>query len=298
MPLTRPGPCARALALAVVAVQATSFAPSRAGADAPIAGPDQQKLRCAKAYELGQRARKAGQLVTALEQLRQCAAPTCPSFVRDDCGRWSDEVSASVPTIVLSATTARGGDLLDVAVSIDGAPLLERLDGKALPIDPGTHLLRFEHEGSAAIEQRIVVHEGEKLRVVSVTFGPAAKGVAVADDGAQPAGATTGRARAPVGAWVLGAVGLASLGGFAYFASRGLGQKHDLDGCKPGCDPGDVDAARRSFLIGDVFLGVGVAALAGAVVVYAVRPQSVDATASIGVAPALGGATALLQGSF
>jgi hypothetical protein len=84
----------------------------------------------------------------------------------------------------------------------------------------------------------------------------------------------------PTLAIVFGAVGVAALGSFVYFAVDAKSDVDDLeDTCAPGCDQSDVDRASRKALIADISLGVGVVALAAAGWVVFVRPES-DASSS------------------
>jgi hypothetical protein len=57
---------------------------------------------------------------------------------------------------------------------MDGKPLLEKLDGKSLPVDIGSHTFRFELSGSsvAPAERHAVIHEGDKNRKIAVVFRP------------------------------------------------------------------------------------------------------------------------------
>ena len=123
---------------------------------------------CLDAVGKGQKLRDGHKLVEAREQFRICAAPSCPVVVQRDCLGWVNETDASIPTIVLSAKDASGEDALDVRVTIDGSTLPTKLDGAALPIDPGPHTFRFVWPDGTSIEREALVKEGEKAMVVSV----------------------------------------------------------------------------------------------------------------------------------
>jgi hypothetical protein len=126
---------------------------------------------CVAAAEEGQRARKAGKLRDAIERFTACGSDACPRLVRDDCRQWQDELDASLPTLVFGARDRAGRDLLDVTVTMDGEVLTGKLDGRAIAVDPGPREIRFEAPGLPAVVQAVLVKEGEKSRVVSVTFG-------------------------------------------------------------------------------------------------------------------------------
>lgn len=259
---------------ALALVLASIVAAAHAGADEPT---DPQTLACAVAYEQGQRLRKANRLLAARAQLVVCSDAECPGVLQEGCARWLREVDESIPSVVLVARDASGNDLYDVRVDLDGRLLVTRLDGQPLSVDPGRKTFRFVRPDGASLERRVDLAAGESARSIEVTFADAATS-------SRPAGDATRSAGVPTATWVLGGVGVAALLGFAYFALDGRSKKSDLDECDSACDPDEVDAARRSFLIGDVFLAVGISALAGATIVYATRP---DASAT-GMALAVG----------
>src|SRR5262249_35454795 len=96
-------------------------------------------VACARAAEQGQDLRTEGRFVKARQRFIECSHPSCPNLVRADCVRWLGELSPSIPTVVLVATTD-GRDLEDVSVSLDGEPFVSTLDGRAEPVDPGPHV--------------------------------------------------------------------------------------------------------------------------------------------------------------
>src|SRR5262245_49024443 len=107
-----------------------------------------EKLACVTAAETAQQQRSANKLRQARASLHICARDVCPAVVRSDCTQWLAEVEASVPTIVLRAQDPRGADLTDVKVQLDGAPIADKIDGLPIEVDPGQHVLSWEHTGS------------------------------------------------------------------------------------------------------------------------------------------------------
>jgi hypothetical protein len=70
----------------------------------------------------------------------------------------------------------------------------------------------------------------------------------------------------PAGAWVLGGVGLAAMGVFAYFGATGLSDSNTLHTtCSPGCTDAQVQPVRTKLIVADVGLGVGVLSFAAAI---------------------------------
>ncbi|WP_437760705.1 hypothetical protein [Sorangium sp. So ce1389] len=129
------------------------------------------KRACAAAYERAQGLRRDGKLIAAREALIACSQPTCPAAAVADCGPWLAEVEKSLPSVVIAAREAGGRERLDVRVLVDGRLLAATLDGKALPVDPGPHTFRYEPAGGPAVEERVLIREGEKNRAITVILG-------------------------------------------------------------------------------------------------------------------------------
>jgi hypothetical protein len=131
----------------------------------------QDKQTCNAAYQEAQVARAGHKYVKAREQLRVCASGSCPGFITKDCTDWLKDIEPRVPSVVFAAKNAAGSDVVDVKVTIDGSPLVDKLDGIAVDVDPGAHTFGFEGPDGKA-EQKVVVTEGTKAQRVAVTFGP------------------------------------------------------------------------------------------------------------------------------
>lgn len=218
--------------------------------------------KCADASEQAQKLRDDQKLMSAREQLMICVRDACPAIIRKDCTEWLASLEGDLPSIVLQARDRSGADRSAVKVSLDGRPLVETLDGKAIPVDPGRHTFRFEAQGEEPLEQEVVVSVGEKNRPVTIVF---ASGADAAPGDAPPAGGvTTPASRSFVLPIVLGAVGAVALGSWGFF---GLTGKSDFDALENGCgrtrtcSQSDVDAVHTKFLIADVSLAVGVVSL-------------------------------------
>jgi hypothetical protein len=239
------------------------------------------KEQCRAAYEDGQLLRRESKPRAAKDRLAVCARAECPDLVRTDCIRWIDEVDHAIPTIVLEAHT-ESGDAEAVHVTMDGAPLAERIDGRPIEVDPGRHAFRFELPGRPPYEVTLVIVEGQKDRPVTATWSappPAPPPPAVvpppgtAVPGAPPETPPEMHRPVPAAAWIAGGVGLAGLASFTTFALVGAAKKNDLDAsCSPFCSSSDLAPARTAFAVADVSLGVGVAALGVAATLVLTRP--------------------------
>jgi hypothetical protein len=147
----------------------------------------------------------------------------------------------------------RGRDLIDTRVSVDGQAVLERLDGKPLLLNPGSHTITAQTARGETIVETVLAIANEKNRLVDL-LAPGAREPS-------PETPSAGVGTVP---WILGGIGVLGLGAFAYFELAGQSQYRDLrDGCAPthACSDRDVDAARTNLVLGVVSLGVALVSL-------------------------------------
>lgn len=242
---------------------------------APSARPS--KERCAEAYENAQRLRKDYKLREAHEQLVVCAADTCPGFMKQDCAKWLGEVEASMPTVVVLARDASGNAIEDVRVAMDGRPLTDHLDGRAIPVDPGPHDMSYQ-VGDQTMQERVVVAEGAKNQQIVADFGkatPAQREAPLPPPSTVPLPAAPHRV--PTATWVLGGLALAGAASFATFAILG----RSAQSCSPDCTRSQVDALRRDYLVADVSWITGLIAAGAAVYFYLTAPTASPPTTAI-----------------
>jgi hypothetical protein len=263
------------------------------------------KAACLDAASKGQSLRDAHKLIEARDQFRLCARQQCPSIVQQDCGEWLAEVDKGVPTIVVTATDGVGADLVDVRVNVDGQPLATRLDGQAIAINPGGHLLHFELSDGTQVDRQVLVKEGEKNQGIAVVLGkkvdlagtPTAP--RTAGQPAENAAHESGAPRAGVGpgwrtlGWVLGGVGLAGLGVGTGFGVVAISDKNDAD-CNSShqCLAGPLSSARSAAWISDIGLIAGGVFLASgaSLVLFGPRanPGHEESTAEVEIVPTAG----------
>jgi hypothetical protein len=282
------------------------------------------KAECAKAYEGAQERRASGNLRKARESLVICANQGCPAFVQSDCATWLAEVEGEIPTIVIAAKDPAGDDTVDVRVLLDGEVIAEALDGKSLDVDPGMHTFKFEMPGAQAIENKLLIRQGERNRFIEVEFvrdstaealdaspysAEAAPSRATNDDPPaepeEPASGQPGPLR-PF-AYVAGGIGVAGIIGFAAFGLAGKSQQSDLEsGCGQsvqGCAQSDVDSVKTKFLLADVFLGLGVAGIGTGVALFFLSepsdsPSKDSSRVRLNVSAAPRGGFAAVSGAF
>ena len=271
------------------------LAASFASGSAFAADTDKDKearAECVSSFETSQELRANSDLTGARTRLLGCIRPECPGSVRNECTKLLEQVEREVPSLVVVAK-ADGEDRTDVKVEMDGKVIQESLDGKAIQVNPGSHVFRFSLAPFEAIEKRVVVGEGDKLRSVGVEFVSPKKDAPLAPAPA-PAPVKLMHRPVPASVYVLG--GVAVLGGasFAYFGSTGSSKQDDLQAsCAPGCSSSDVKEVRRNYLLADVSLGVGAAALiTGAVLLFTRPERPLEEGAEVSVAPTNGGLSA------
>jgi hypothetical protein len=264
---------------------------------------------CVDANEQAGPLRHAGKLREARASLRLCSAESCPVAVRKDCIAAAAQADADVPTITFSVQGPRGDDLTAVVVTLDGQPLVDRLDGKAVDVDPGEHLFRFETAGLPPVEKRIVVIQGQKNRQEKVQLGelaPVAPVVLLSPVQREPP-----PDRQRTRGLVVGGVGLGLL---AVGGASGLVAALEWSAAKSACGAqfpvscaqaatasSDRSATVAASTVADVALGVGGAALiTGAVMVLLAPPPGAVRSGSLTAVPQLGpnAGGILLQGRF
>jgi hypothetical protein len=252
---------------------------------APAARAD-ETARCIAAAEKGQDTRDHRRLAEAREQFVICSRDACPPAIRKDCAQWLSDVEARLPSVVLGARDAHGNDIASVHVTLDGRPFADRLAGASLNVNPGEHTFVFEQPGSEPASLRVIVREGEKNRLLSVTLAgtPPERPIGPAPSPEPTIGPTRPPSPPPSGsrvpAVVVGAGGLLLVSGSIALGIAARGDVADLrDRCAGHCAASDVESARRKLLFADIGLGVGVIALGVATYLWLAGHSASDAPA-------------------
>ncbi len=251
---------------AALAALALLFAPAPARAD--------DETQCRASYVAGQRRYKLEHdPLGGREQLLICAR-TCPDALRASCGRWLMEIEAELPSIVVKALDARGQDVLDASLEIDGKPVSGYVEGTPIEENPGEHTVVVTRPGLPPARESVLLHAGEKLRVVEVWTEPRAAARPV------PAVTTTTRRPVPAASVALAGVGAALLASFGVFAIWTTVEYDQTNSCAPRCLPSTQDPSfEAKTIVADVSLGAGAAALVAAGIVFFARPTITEKTA-------------------
>jgi hypothetical protein len=241
--------------------------------------------QCIASNEKAQWLRQAGKFTEARAELVLCTDAHCPGMVRDNCVERLDELGRAQPTIVFDAKDPAGNDLSAVAVTVDGRPLVDHLDGTAIAVDAGDHTFVFTTAGKPSATRTFLLKEGEKARREIIVLSPAAQGPQVAP----PLLATgaTAAARPASGDSRALAYGAFGLGGAGIVVGAVLGvitlnTKSKLDAlCGPSkrtcptSSQSDIDAIQTTSTISTVGFIVGIVGLAlGTVIAAWPRPPA------------------------
>jgi hypothetical protein len=255
----------------------------------------EDKRVCVESYYKAKESLQAGRLLDAKEPLGRCARPVCGSFLQQECTKLYLQMDSDVPSVVPVVVDAAGAPGAAFEVRMDGELLTSKLDGIAIPVNPGWHDFAFSAENRVFATQKILIAQGQRNRAISVSQRPPegktlaapasirtktadAKAVAVAepDSGSESESERVARpirrkasvpeaqpkTGASWGTYALGGVGLAGVGAAGLFSYWGR-QDNDVlkTSCAPNCNPSSVHHIRMLYLASDVSGGIGVASL-------------------------------------
>jgi hypothetical protein len=280
--------------------------------------------QCVDSNARAQHLRSDGKLSEARQELRKCADPSCPALVRNDCTRRLDDVENALPTIAFEVKDPSGADLTAVKVTVDDGPLVDTLDGTALPVDPGLHVFTFKAADRARVTRTLVLTEGEKGRRELVVLGesaaspPAPLGAATADTGLVPIEAASadqgagGMGTQKVVGLVVAGVGAAGIAVGGVFGALAFSEKdQQVKDCatRTTCTPeghrraqDDQSNGFTDSTISNVAISAGGALLIGGVVLFLTGSSShrLAPLSGLLLAPSVGrsGGGMLLRGEF
>lgn len=266
------------------------------------AEPQAESDNCADVYERAQREKLEMKFKQARESAKHCSQLECSvAAITHECIKLYEQLGSEIPTLVFSAKTWDGTALVDVKVEMNGEPLLDRLDGTPVSLDPGTYEFRFETAGYDPKVSTYVARVGDTNRLIEVVFGEAPPAPPSAPDASFSSTQLPPPPKEiPIASYVLGGVSLLGFGAFGYLRFSGIQDYNELNAkCAPECKEEDVQDIRTKFRASYIPLGVGAAALGGAILVYAVAgDSSSDPQADVSIVPIIGGAGAHLRARF
>ncbi len=141
--------------------------------------------------------------------------------------QWLVEVRSEIPSVVVEITGRDGGVVLDAEVRIDER--LQLLDGRAIELDPGPHLLQVRLPDGGNQELVFEALQGQRNQPLAVSFAPEKPDAPVA-----PVVEAGPWAVAGYIGFAVGGVGLlagAITGGLALSNGSELEEQCDTEGC-------------------------------------------------------------------
>lgn len=247
------------------------------------------KMTAAVHFHLGLCLENTGKLVDALNEFNRADEATGAddpdaALIIEKSKKHVSTLEARVPRVVVSAPK----DVDGVAVTLDDAPIAATLVGSAIPIDPGTHVVRATAPRRVAFERSFTASDSTSTKVdVVLPIDPNAPPDPVLTADA-PSSTTSSDHVWP---WIFGGFGVAALAGAgAMFALRANALSELESSCPSHSDcPPDkqstYDRGRRDAILGDVLLGVGAAAVVTSIVLFSVGGRKEEAKTSFVVTP-------------
>ena len=265
------------------------------------------KTECIDANTQAQSLFRDGKLTASRVQLLKCSDPACPSIIRDDCTQRLDAVEKAQPTIVFDGKDGDGHDLVAVSVTIDGQPFADKLDGKPLRVDPGSHSFVFVASGQPPVTRSFVIKEGEQGRREQIIVGsptvvapapgatPPPQSPLPSTPPEAPSGGLGTQQIAGIAVGGAGVVGLGVGAVFGLLASSAWSNAKsacggDISHCtNVSAANSDKSTTNTDGTISTVgFIAGGVLAAGGAVLFFTGHRAEAEPTASVAIAPAFG----------
>ena len=263
------------------------------------------KAECLDASAKAQQLKLDGKLRAARDAFLRCSRDECPAVVRQDCDTWLGEVTAGLPTVVVTARDDAGHDLFDVSVSVDGEAFAEHPDGKSRAVDPGERSFVFTR-GEVQKTVRVAIRQGEKDRIVEAIFPvpkptpgaekpetkPEEKPAPPKPSGTQEGSGGT-RKGVGIGLVSVGAIGVGTSIALFLAANGEVFDLRDTCGVSRTCTDDQLSSVTTLRTIGGIAMGVSAATLvAGAVVLLTSpsAPRTSQAGLRVFASPTPGGA--------
>jgi hypothetical protein len=232
---------------------------------------------------------KLGRLVAALGDYELAAADARAEHAE----QVAEEVEGRLEALrqrIPKLTLKRGAGADAAIIAVDGVSIGDQVIGTPMPTDPGPHTVEAKAPGFKPFRSSIRVAEQQSEVVEIVLEAEPPPPVANGGRGASQGG------RSPVAGYIVGGIGIASLGASGIFFGLRAGKISDLDKACPNhqCKPesqSDIESGKTYTTIANVTLAVGLAAVAGGVVLVLTSGPSNEP--SVALAPAPGGAQLL-----
>ena len=190
----------------------------------------------------------------------------------------------------LSVAVPEAARASGLQVTVDGTALDAAAYGVALPVDPGSHLIRAEAPGKAPFEKSVDVPSTSaklEVEVPPLADQAGAPAAAAADAASSPASADVGAGSSGTPTvrtlgFVAGGLGIVAVGVGSFFGLRAMNRWDARNAaCQGGCTADAKtagDDAQQAATISTVGFGVGVAALGAGLVLILTSSSSKERT--------------------
>jgi hypothetical protein len=281
------------------------------GQSEPEKAPKGDKAACKVAYKSAQEREKSSHLREAQDLYLQCSKVICGAFMRPECTTKYTQLQSDVPSVIPVVTDETGAAKADVQVKVDGELLTSKLDGRALPVDPGMHEFVFSTDSGVIATEKIMIVAGQRNSPISVSLAkhsqrtlaasvtlptpvnrsgleprateskPSTEKTATSKmaESAQQMDETPSAAepqRKGPGAlpYIIGGAGIAGLGAGALLTFWGNRDNNKLGQCTPSCQPASLSHIKTMYTAADISIGVGAAAVAVSAYLFATSGSS------------------------
>ena len=126
---------------------------------------------CQSDYRDAVKAERAGHLLESARLFESCDQPRCGATVRRQCAARATQVASDTPSVVPFVTDAAGNPKVDVRVTMDGELLTDRVDGRAIPVDPGMHRFTVRRSDGLRRSRNVMILEGQRNRAIGLSLG-------------------------------------------------------------------------------------------------------------------------------
>jgi hypothetical protein len=141
------------------------------GQSEPEKAPKGDKAACKVAYKAAQEREQSSHLREAKELYLACSKVICGAFMRPECTTKYTQLQSDVPSVIPVVTDEAGAVKPDVQVKMDGELLTSRLDGRALPVDPGMHEFTFATDAGVIATEKIMIVAGQRNSPIAISLG-------------------------------------------------------------------------------------------------------------------------------
>jgi hypothetical protein len=140
------------------------------GQSEPEKAPKGDKAACKVAYKAAQEREQSSHLREAKVLYLACSKVVCGAFMRPECTTKYTQLNSDVPSVIPVVTDESGAAKTDVQVKMDGELLTSKLDGRALPVDPGMHEFTFSTETGVIATEKVMIVAGQRNSPVAVSL--------------------------------------------------------------------------------------------------------------------------------